>query len=42
MPLVDPSWAIVCMLLAFIVGLIGGVRLTISNHYNSNSNRMTR
>ena len=41
MPLVDPSWAIVCMLLAFIVGLVGGVRLTISNHY-SNSNRMMR
>ena len=43
MPLVDPSWGIVCMLLAFIIGLVGGVRLTISNHYyGSSNNRMMR
>lgn len=41
MPMVDPSWGIVCMLLAFIVGLIGGVRLTTNSHSNS-SNRMGR
>jgi hypothetical protein len=27
MALVDPSWVVVFMLLAFIVGLISGVRL---------------
>lgn len=26
--MVDPNWAVVCMLLAFVVGLVGGVRLT--------------
>ncbi|HEY3993132.1 MAG TPA: hypothetical protein VGM01_09665 [Ktedonobacteraceae bacterium] len=41
MPMVDPSWGIVCMLLAFIVGLIGGVRLTANSH-SSNNNRIGR
>ncbi len=27
MALVDPSWVVVCMLLAFIIGLVAGVRL---------------
>jgi hypothetical protein len=39
--MVDPSWGIVLMLLAFILGLVGGVRLTITNHYSSmGGNRM--
>ena len=40
MPMIDPSWAVVAMLVAFVVGLIGGVRLTISSH--SSSSRMSR
>lgn len=35
LPLVDPTWAVVAMLLAFTVGLIGGVRLT-SGFYMGN------
>ena len=43
MPMVDPTWGVVCMLLAFIVGLIGGVRLTINGHSSSSSSsRMGR
>jgi hypothetical protein len=37
MPMVDPSWAVVAMLIAFVVGLIGGVRLTLSGRGSGGS-----
>lgn len=40
--LIDPSWAVVCMLLALFLGMVGGVRLITlnANHSSSGGNRM--
>lgn len=38
LPPIDPTWAVVFMLLAFCAGLIGGARLTANMH----NNRMNR